>query len=133
MFKYLNAEGRNAEFSIDSENPSILHVGGFKFEGMQIKPTDFDLSEYAGEMVRVYLDADGSYSMEHGTHEWLLFMGMVPDLKYKTVLDGLDEHGVVFLPSDDGRRRRYAENERDCWSRTPRRWRPGPPRSGSGA
>jgi hypothetical protein len=94
MFKYLNAEGRNAEFSIDSENPSILHVGGFKFEGMQIKPTDFDLSEYAGEMVRVYLDADGSYSMEHGTHEWLLFMGMVPDLKYKTVLDGLDEHGV---------------------------------------
>lgn len=94
MFKYLNAEGRNAEFSVDKENPSILHVGGFEFEGMQIKPTDFDLSEHAGEMVRIYLDADGSYSMAHGTHEWLLFMGMVPELKYKTVLDGLDENGV---------------------------------------
>lgn len=94
MFKYLDKNGRNAVFSIDEENTAVLHVGGFEFEGKKIPAKDFDFTNNAGEMVRVYLDADGSYSMVHGTHEWLLFMLQVPSYTYKTVPDGVDEKGV---------------------------------------
>ena len=99
MFKYLDKGGRNAEFAIDTDDTAVLKIGAYEFEGMKIPARDIDLKPYQGKMVRIYIDADGSYSTEHGTHEWLLIMGRIPSPAYKSVPDGTDENGQLRLKS----------------------------------
>lgn len=101
MFKYLDKDGRNADFSIDDENTAVLKIGGYEFEGMQIPARDIDLSQYRGSMVRIYIDKDGSYSTAHGTHEWLLIMGRIPEPEYKSVYGGKDENGQTRMVSTE--------------------------------
>ena len=106
MFKFLNPDGRNAHFSVDDDNASVLHVDSFNFKaGVKTAAKDFDVARHQGETVRVFVDADGTYSMEHGTHEWLLFMAEIPECTYRQVYDGTDEKGMektrsVAVPPD---------------------------------
>lgn len=99
MLKYLDSNGRNATFEVDSENTTVLKIGAYEFEGQQIPARSIDLTPYQGKMVRVYIDEDGSYSTDHGTHEWLLIMGRIPSPAYKSVPDGTDENGQLRLKS----------------------------------
>ena len=78
---------------------SVLHVDSFNFKaGVKAAAKDFDFSRHQGETVRVFVDADGTYSMEHGTHEWLLFMAEIPECTYRQVYDGTDENGMEKNP-----------------------------------
>ena len=101
MFKYLDKDGRNAKFAIDSENPAVLKIGAYEFEGMKIPARDIDMTPYQGKMVRIYIEKDGSYSMDYGTHEWLLVMGIVPEVTYKNVADGTDENGQTRMKQEE--------------------------------
>lgn len=101
MLNFLDAEGRNAEFAIDAENPSVLHVNAFSFEGKIVQAKDFNMQEHAGKTVRVYLDKDGTYSMAHGVHEWLLFYLKVPELQYES----------IYSDSDNGTESRTAQQK----------------------
>lgn len=101
MFKYLDKNGRNAEFAIDADNPIVLKIGAYEFEGMKIPARDIDLTTYQGKMVRIYIEKDGSYSTNHGTHEWLLIMGKVPEITYKSVVDGTDETGQTRMKQEE--------------------------------
>lgn len=101
MFKYLDKDGQNAEFAIDTDNPAVLKIGAYEFEGMKIPARNIDLKPYQGKMVRIYIEKDGSYSTDYGTHEWLLIMGMVPKPTYKSVADGTDENGQTRMKQEE--------------------------------
>ena len=101
MFKYLDKNGRNAEFSIDADNTAVLKIGAYEFEGMKIPARNIDMKPYEGKMVRIYIEKDGRYSTDYGTHEWLLVMGMVPELTYKSVPDGTDENGQTRMKQEE--------------------------------
>ena len=101
MFKYLDKDGRNAEFAIDTDDTAVLKIGAYEFEGMKIPARNIDLKPYQGKMVRIYIEKDGSYSTDHGTHEWLLIMGMVPEITYKSVPDGTDENGQTRMKQEE--------------------------------
>lgn len=101
MFKYLDKNGRNADFAIDASNTAMLKIGAYEFEGMKIPARDIDLKPYQGKMVRIYIEKDGSYSTDHGTHEWLLIMGRVPEVTYKSVADDTDENGQTRMKQEE--------------------------------
>lgn len=101
MFKYLDKNGRNADFAIDANNTAVLKIGSYEYEGMKIPARDIDLTPYQGKMVRIYIEKDGSYSTDCGVHEWLLIMGKVPEVTYKSVVDGTDENGQPRMKQEE--------------------------------
>lgn len=101
MFEYLDKNGRNAECTVDEKNTAVLKIGPYEFEGMKIPARSIDMTPYQGKMVRIYIEKDGTYSTARGTHEWLLIMGRVPEVTYKSVADGTDENGQTRMKQEE--------------------------------
>jgi hypothetical protein len=88
-----------------------LKIGGFTHKLGKVKAATIDLSEYAGKYVRIWLEADGTYSLDpRRDHFWQVAEFQVPEFqvpetKYKEVAaidPGIGEPGgeLVALPLD---------------------------------
>lgn len=62
-----------------------------------IPKTEIDLTPYAGQYVRVWLDQDGSYSLDPATdHYWQMAEMNIPDLQ-ETDTGEIDEEGAPIM------------------------------------
>ena len=65
MFKFLNPDGRNAHFSVDDDNASVLHVDSFNFKaGVKAAAKDFDFSRHQECTYRQVYDGTDENGME---------------------------------------------------------------------
>lgn len=61
-----------------------LKIGGFACEKLgKVKAATIDLTPHAGQHVRVWLDMDGTYSLDpHTEHFWQMAEFDVPEIQY---------------------------------------------------
>ena len=63
-----------------------IKLAGFSYQYGKIKTALINLAGYAGRFVRVWLDTDGSLSLDSRKgHFWQIAEFQVPDRKYKEV------------------------------------------------
>lgn len=77
-------------------NNSEITIGSFKCPKGLVPQTTIDLSPYAGEYVRIWLDDDLSYSLDkHKDHYWQIAELQVPTQEYQNVDTGeVDDQGM---------------------------------------
>lgn len=83
----------NADITVFNQN---IEIAGFSCESFgEINTATIDLTPYAGQYVRVWLDNDGSYSLDPSTsHFWQMAEFTVPKMQYQDVDTGeKDEQG----------------------------------------
>ena len=88
--------------------PEILKVGSkliilpFKSRFGLAKRTEFDLSEYAGQYIRVWLDENLTFSMDkRKNHHWQVAELQVPHQKYSSTPTGVvDDAGMPEFVSE---------------------------------
>lgn len=87
------------EIIIDGSNLTIL---SFTCPRGIAPETTIDLAPYAGEYVRVWLDADMTYSLDkHIDHYWQIAEGQVPAQEYRNIDTGeVDEKGLPITISE---------------------------------
>jgi hypothetical protein len=67
-----------------------IKIGRFTHSLGKVKAATIDLSEYAGKYVRIWLEADGTYSLDpRRDHFWQVAEFQVPEIQYEEVL-GID-------------------------------------------
>jgi hypothetical protein len=90
-----NPDKPNTMVGVDQENSACLVVQAFDFLEGSSAGDSFDLTEMQGRPVRVYLDLDGSATIDATRdHYWLLAEAILPDCQFENKPTGrLDENG----------------------------------------
>lgn len=92
----INVNGPNDKISVLG---SQLIIGSFNFGGKVVQATTIDLTPYQGQTVRIYLNDDGTISVNPSTsHYWLLAEVHLPPQKFSYIDTGrADELGSPIL------------------------------------
>lgn len=92
----VGVNGPNDRVSISG---SQLSVESFNFGGKVVPATAIDLTPYQGQVVRIYLNEDGSISVyPNTTHYWLLAEVNLPPQQFNYIDTGqVDELGAPIL------------------------------------
>jgi hypothetical protein len=83
-------------------NNGEITIDSFKCPKGLVPQTTTDLSPYAGEYMRIWLDADLTYSLDkHKDHYWQVAELKVPTQKYQSIDTGkVDEQGLPITTSE---------------------------------
>lgn len=107
VIKQQNPDNPNTVVSVHAEQPSKLVVEPFRFGEVVTKLVEFDLTAYQGKPFRLYVEEDGSFSVDpNRDHFWLLAEVLVPERMVESVPtgdeteDGQVVHQLMELPLD---------------------------------
>ena len=78
-----------------------IRIAAFECGAGKISQKTIDLTPYAGQRVRIWLDPDGSYSLDPGKdHFWQMIEVDVPEIRHQqTDTDEIDENGKPITTS----------------------------------
>ena len=90
------------EKSIIAQEKSKLTIEPFDCRKGFTKKASIDLTPYAGQYVRIWMDDDLSFSTDrHKDHYWQIAEFLVPMQKYKNVdTSEIDENGLPIVISE---------------------------------
>lgn len=79
-----------------------FRIAAFECNAGKMSQKTIDLTPYAGQHVRIWLDPDGSYSLNpHKNHYWQVAEFDVPKIQYQQVDTGeVDEDGNPIMVSE---------------------------------